>query len=410
LNIYIEGDITPPLPPVLKCCVAGYDIVLEWTPSPSDDVAYYLLYRSETSTGFDFREEGIWVDTSLDSDNGMLPLRVTWNHTGAALPSAPREYYYVIRGVDQRGNIGYTSNIAGKFTLEFKRGYNTFSVPLALFEPITGAEMLENSSFEDTTDTIFLYDTALQSWHGHPKFLPWNIDNFDLVQGEAYMLFINEERMIYTFTGSPGTAIRFIEGVGGGSEAEDTAFRDSLEVTVDTMTNTVELSWEELANADGYAVFKSEARLGEGSLNDIENLDLSLAEEVDQGVKTWSEPLAGMDEAYYMIVALDNSHEDSAQRASTYAVGVKKMSFTQGYSSFSLVLVPKEEKGTGQHAKEMFTWDADTIYYYDRNIGNWEGHPKFLPENINNPSVMVGEGYMIYVVDQNGIEYHFIGL
>jgi hypothetical protein len=93
------------------------DILLYWTPPQTYFTHHYLIYRAEGQTGFDFSY--VWVDTSVDYDNGVMPLRTTWNDTNAASPGAPQEYYYCIRTVSHFGDISVTSNTVGKWTKHF---------------------------------------------------------------------------------------------------------------------------------------------------------------------------------------------------------------------------------------------------------------------------------------------------
>ncbi|UCE37779.1 MAG: hypothetical protein JSW00_00600 [Thermoplasmata archaeon] len=94
------------------------DILLYWTPPKTPFTHHYLIYRTESQTGFNFSD--VWMDTSVDNDNGIIPLRTTWNHTNAASPSAPQEYYYCIRTVSHFGDISVTSNTVGKWTKHFE--------------------------------------------------------------------------------------------------------------------------------------------------------------------------------------------------------------------------------------------------------------------------------------------------
>ncbi|UCG69022.1 MAG: hypothetical protein JSV09_14750 [Thermoplasmata archaeon] len=94
------------------------DILLYWVPPATPFTHHYLIYRSESQTGFDFSD--VWIDTSLDSDSGIIPLRITWNDTNAASPGAPKEYYYCIRTVSHFGDLSMTSNTVGKWTRYFE--------------------------------------------------------------------------------------------------------------------------------------------------------------------------------------------------------------------------------------------------------------------------------------------------
>ena len=393
--IYIEGDTTPPLPPVLRVYLNGINVRLEWEPSESEDIDHYLIYRSTTKMGFNFASDH--VNTATDSDGGILPLRTTWNDANAAAETADPDYYYTIRGVDNRGNIGYTSNIAGKTTLTFEKGYNTFSLPLKPFEDtiITGSEIIGNSVFSDSADTIYRYDTNSQQWIGLAKNMPYAMDDFTLTFGEGYMIYIAEHSAKLLFTGSTGTTIRYIEGVG-----DEESFRNSLSAYA--QGNQVELNWGMESGATGYSIYRGIKRLGENSLNDF---SIQPIYTITGTQTTWTDTNVVGNENYYLVVAMDGTVEG----ASTYSVGVKKATLSEGYSLISLELELKIPTGAGKFASEMFSQNSGTLFYYDNAIGNWRGHPRVLPENINNVEVNTGFAYIVYV-DAEDVSYVYTGV
>jgi hypothetical protein len=392
LEIYIEGDITPPDPPVLRLYVQGNNILLDWDHSPDPDVHHYLIYRSVTKTGFDFSTH--WIDTEADTDITNTPLRTQWNDTGAV--SGSIEYYYTIRGVDGRSNIGSPSNIAGKVTMTFTKGYNTFALPLEPFDVMTASSMLSDSAFADTTDTIYLYDTASQQWSGKPKFMPAEMNDFDLEMGQGYMLNVKENTIQYTFTGAAATSIRYRGGVG-----DVEAFRDSFDVSASG--NSVVLSWDVEPDATGYSIYRAETRMGTGSLTDF---TLPLLVEVDDTTATYTDNTATGNEYYYMVVA----QVDGADSSGTFAVGVRTVSYSQGYKLMSLELEPIiDDPSLSYYVNEIFTEDTSTLYYYDGTNAAWQGHPGFMPENMNNPDVGPGEAYLAYVSDQS-VGYTYTGI
>jgi hypothetical protein len=383
LEIYIEGDITPPLPPVLRTYVNGDDILLEWIPSESsesEDIHHYLIYRSTSKNGFDFST--VWNNTETAYDNGIIPLRTTWNDTGAAGSGSPFEYYYIIKGVDERNNIGYTSNIAGKMTLIFEKGYNAFSLPLEPFEDFIASDMLNFNDFVDDKDTLYRYETDIQEWKGHGKGMPAALDDFSLLMGEGYMIYITENQVRYTFVGAPGTSIRYIEGVG-----EDEEFRKSLTAEIDG--DDVVLSWGTAEGASGYSIYRGITRIRENSLTDY---SLEPMVSVSNQTTTWTDTNATGNEYYYLVVA----QSDGKDQSSTYALGVKTFSPNHGYSSFSFTLDPAPATSLGSFAQEKLSDKRDTIYYYHRNSGDWQGHPKLLPENINTGNVVMGNAYLVF--------------
>ncbi|UCF08046.1 MAG: hypothetical protein JSW28_10470 [Thermoplasmata archaeon] len=389
LDIYIEGDLIPPKPPFLRVYVRGSDILLDWDPSPDPDIDHYLIYMSTTKTGFDLSTH--WVDTSEDIDNQLepVPLRTQWNHTGAVL-GAP-EYYYTIRGVDGRGNIGYTSNIGGKVTMTFDSGYNTFALPLTPFEDISAVDVLSSDVFADPGDTVFRYDAGSQQWMGRPKFLPSDMDDFPLEMGEGYMMYVEEDQVQYTFTGAAATSLRYLGGVGN-----ESTFRESLSVSVSG--STVTLNWQPATETDatGYAVYRGTARTGDGSLSDF-SLE-PIADIQDASTTQYIDNQATGDEYYYMVVAKAHDIEGS----STYSIGVRTYQLKVGYSLISLEMQPDIDDPTLAHyIDDMGTKAANTLYYYDKNSEAWQGHPRFIPDNMNNADVEPGTAYMVYIYDQD---------
>ncbi|UCE73380.1 MAG: hypothetical protein JSV56_10145, partial [Methanomassiliicoccales archaeon] len=275
-----------------------------------------------------------------------------------------------------------TSNIAGKVTMIFEKGYNTFSLPLEPYGNIRASQFLSHNVFTKESDTVYRYDTRFQQWMGHPKFLPSSMDDFTLKMGEGYMLFIAESQVIYTFTGTTGTSVRYMEGVG-----DEPEFRNSLKVGMEG--NQVELSWTSAVGASGYVIYRATARMGIESLTDYE---IEPVAKVTGQVVTWTDSEALGDEYYYMVVAELNGREYSG----TYALGLATNSLNAEYSSFSFALEPRPKQTIASFTRESLFVDSDTIYYYDRNTRDWQGHPRFLPENINTGNVVMGEGYMIF--------------
>jgi hypothetical protein len=397
LLIYMEEDTAPPTPPVLRAYIRGSDIYLEWeylTDKP-DDIAYYKIYESNDINGFTF--DSLLVNTNTGNDGGVMPLRNSWNHTGAAADDP--NHYYVITAVDTKQNEGYTSNIVGKVTLTFTEGYNTFGLPLKPFEDTTASQMLQDDKFTDDRDTIYRYDTDSQNWIGRPKDMPSSMDDFTLNFGEGYMIYIIETEVKYSITGSAGTAIRFMKDVVG----EDQGFRNSLSITHET--GNLQLSWSTVTTASGYNVYMGTNRYGTASLNDFD-LDMVNINEGPVTGTTYTVSMGSETELYFLVVALDAS---GMEGASTYGVGVKKVAYSEGYSLISMELDPKPQAGVGSFANNMFDDESGTLFFYDKEIGNWRGHPKDLPENINNVEINTGKAYIVYV-DAEDVSYVFTGV
>jgi hypothetical protein len=390
IPFYIEGDTQPPLPPVLTARVSGDDIILEWIPSTdpaSQDIHHYLIYKSTDKTGFDFSSP--WVDTSDTLADGRDPidgevifLRTTWNHTDAL--DEGTEFYYAIRAVDGRTNVGYPSNIAGMITLTFYEGYNTFALPLEPFEPLSASEMMEGDGFFEETDTIYRYDADMQRWLAHPKFFPTSITDFDLEFGKGYMIFISEAVVEYSFTGSVATSIRFKPTVG-----EDVEFANSL--TAEVSGSSVVLTWNEDENATGYRIYRATERMGDNSLTNFTTNHIH--ETTDT---SWTDTSAEDDEYYYMVIPLDSL---GFEKSSTYSVGVRRYVLTEGYNLISFELDPKPSRDFAFYTDSWLSADEHALFYYDRVAGTWIGRTRFLPENINNVEVGMGSAYIAYIHD-----------
>jgi hypothetical protein len=257
--------------------------------------------------------------------------------------------------------------------------------------------MLLDDAFTDERDTVYMFDDHLQMWIGHPKFLPASMNNFTIKMGEGYMIYVVENSVDFTFIGSSAVAIRFMDGVG--SEPE---FRDSLNIDIDR--DNIILTWDNDEQATGYKVFRADARMGTGSLTDYETLDYI----ADLGLNDtyYGDSNTTGNEHYYMVVA--ESGEQSA--SSTYSLGVRMYEFGSGYSSFSFELDQEMDLGTvGLFARSSLAADTDTIFYYDRIAGYWQGHPKFLPENINTGNVVTGVAYLIFTNNES-VKFAVVGV
>ena len=143
--------------------------------------------------------------------------------------------------------------------------------------------------------------------------------------------------------------------------------------------------------------------MNEDSLSDYA---LNLTDEVSASETYWTDGELSDDyEYYYMVVAVG----DAGEQSSTYTIGVKSYEFSHGYTLFSMELEPKSDTGIAWYTSEMFSLDTNTLYYYDKANGGWQGHPKFLPENINNVNVDIGTAYIVYIHAED-VSYTFTGI
>jgi hypothetical protein len=208
-RVWINVLPIPPLPPTLYCNLTAdkSNVWLNWTDPPTA-TDHYLIYRSEDKQEFDFSVP--WKDTSLDINpiTGIIdPLNRNWLDSGAALSSAPSQYYYCVRSVEASGNFSTTSNTVGKWTKSFITGVGTFSLPLEPFE------VKEVDWFCDdipNVDYIKWRDPSTQTWVTHYKSDSLGVNDTLVVLEEGYEIMLNAQTY-YTFTGRPGTSIRYLE-------------------------------------------------------------------------------------------------------------------------------------------------------------------------------------------------------
>jgi len=116
--------------------------------------------------------------------------------------------------------------------------------------------------------------------------------------------------------------------------------------------------------------------------------------------------LAEFTEYYYIIRSIDV--RDWAGYSSNI-IGFNTFEFQKGYNSFSLPLEPFNTRSAHWYADDMFPSQmyAGNIYKYDTSQQKWIGHPRELPEGLNDFSLIVGETYMLYT--DKDMRYTFTG-
>jgi hypothetical protein len=158
-EIYYKYYPFYPPPTNLTIDIQGTDLFLNWTPpqnSPSP-VTHYNIYRSATWDGFDFSVP--WVNTSMDSDNGIFPLRTTWNDTSAYLDD--NNYFYIVRAMNNEGWNDTNTNIVGKYVISLEKGWNLISLPLVQKDTNISEVLI---SIDGDYDIVQWYDAEQGIW------------------------------------------------------------------------------------------------------------------------------------------------------------------------------------------------------------------------------------------------------
>ncbi|GEM_PF-5075919 len=173
-NITISTlDITPPQPATWKNITReGENLTLEWTPSPSPDVAQYDIYISTDPNNFDFA-----------NPNATLPATATnWTHTGAF--STSNNLFYLIRATDTSGNTENNTNIIGKTTPTIRRGWNLITNPTTT--PMRAGDIAADMAKNGIHVTVICrwLGTRWQTWISA---MP-DRDNFTIDPAEGYFV------------------------------------------------------------------------------------------------------------------------------------------------------------------------------------------------------------------------------
>jgi Ca-activated chloride channel family protein len=386
-----------PLPPKLKIDMPNTnDILLNWDERLIPGTEKYLIYRASSPTGFDFSSP--WVDTNssltgVDPIDGfVIPLRTTWNHTGAADPSDALEYseqwYYCIRSVNTAGEISRTSRTLGKWTKEFiQAGVSTFSLPLEPIETMTPtADFFVNDM---GANYIKWMDPGTHVWRIHGGIF---VNDTTLEVGKGYEVDFTSPTK-YTFLGMPGSMIRY-NSIGGFDYNTDAK---SLTASVDDISGNVTLNWGQpsgMNNDDFYKVYYSTTRDGFDGAEGTDYLPLPPPYDVI--------PVTGLEQAihagatllfnqiYYMVVS---ENETGAEGTSTYSLGVWTANYLDEYDTIGIPLI--------QGTYETADWFCDQIdnavginFYKDSVVG-WSWHSTRMPSGAFDPTLIMTDGYQI---------------
>ena len=403
-----EVSIPPPGEPILYInkSLDGEDIILYWDPPSTPRIDHYLIYRSTSQTGFDFND--IWVNTSVDIEPGEtdpIPLRTMWNDTNAADPSNltsyEEQYYYVIRAVNELGQISRTSRTVGKWTKTFPEGVSSFSLPL---EPLKTLDTY-NLTKDMNADYIRWMDPGTHVWKQHDFGDSMDINNTNMILGESYEVKFNSLTN-YTFTGLPGAMIIYDNDTGflGFDYAAEAK---NLTVSIEPNGN-VTLTWEEPASmnsGDWYEVYYSNTR--DGLFGTFNVSYFLVSPPVYFGNDTTTHIGASANDPgsrlYYMVVPFNAS---GVRGASTYSIGIWTEEYISEYDTFGIPLKLSNYKTADWYCDNI----PDTVgmNYYIVNEQRWGWHSERMPAGAYDPVIVMTEGYQIST--SSATKFIFIGV
>ncbi|UCF07268.1 MAG: lamin tail domain-containing protein [Thermoplasmata archaeon] len=385
-------------PPTLFIEVDEDNITLNWTQSSKVGLSHYLIYRATSQTGFDFSDP--WVNTSQHDDHGVLPLRTTWNDTGAAMDNAPQEFYYIIRVVSDIGDISSTSRTVGKWTKTFLPGVSSFSMPLEPLSTFTA----DDFTSEAGADYIKFMDSSTHTWIQH-DLGEGNNDNGELKLGEGYEVKFADQTT-YTFTGMPGAMIMFDDdpgflGFNYASEARNLA----IEIQAN---GDVNLTWQEPASMgvdDWYEVYYSNSRDGFFGTFDADYflVDPIINYGVNTTTHTGAQAHVPGTQLYYMVVPFNAL---GIRGAGTYSIGIWTEEYLAEYDTMGIPL------------KLESNWTADWychsipetvgINYFVYSQQRWGWHSTRMPSGAYDTLLVMTGGYQIST--SNTTKFTFIGI
>jgi hypothetical protein len=346
----------------------GLDIGLRWVEVPWPELDHYLIFRSSTQNGFQ--------DLTPAAAYDVVPAGTTdWvdpESGGAA--SHDGEYYYLIRAANaNESDISETSNTAGAWTHTFPTGFNTFSIPLEYFPWV-------DYDGPTRTDTMEEYRAGLGADHieymeaEHWLRVPGNGNPIRTVEvGDGCLIELGSERR-FTFTGLPGTMIRYDELLYSGFD--HTGDAKGLELSI--LGNNIRITWQQPVGADSYDIYYSNSRVGFfGQLGlDFWSLYSSYVPPATpqvtvEHINALFEPY---DEFYYMILPLNGS---LGPGSGSFSSGIWIGRFLQGYQAISLPLKPFSN---GDYAYFDVSYYADSILntlvilWYKQSESRWVPH------------------------------------
>lgn len=164
-DIEVTVDNGPPAPPTgLAVALAGADVDAHWNPNAEADLLGYLLYR-----------DGRLVNAADDAGGGDLRPFALVDTRYLDLRIADGQHSYVVRAIDQAGNVSGPSDPASLPPIDSGPPHLTFTQPQdgAPFE--TSIVALAISADRDITDVRFAYRRVGDSaWTalGEPFALP----------------------------------------------------------------------------------------------------------------------------------------------------------------------------------------------------------------------------------------------
>lgn len=376
-TLYALGITLPPPSNLTTTVSDDTHVRLDWETPNAQALDHYLIFKSPSRKGFDFSTPV--YNTSADP----YPLRTNWTDMNVATFNG--EISYVVRAVNEYGDVSITSNTASKWTTTFAAGMTAFSFPLEPFDSVNVSWFVDNIP----NVTYIRWMDSPGHWITHQKGMGVGINDVPVEMGVGYELSLSSQTR-FTFCGYPGAMIWFREGLG-----DSVDFRTSLTATKDG--ENVVLSWSSVVEAAEYRVYRSARRVGLHSypLLPIATLPSSKTTTTDIGV------LSTEGEHYYLVMPVN---VNGLLGSSTYSVGVVTVEYHSGSNTFGLPLMADDVRSLDWYCDEI----PNVVGMSDLISGEWKYHSKAMPEEVYDVEVQQAEGYQISI-DDGPTGFTFIG-
>jgi hypothetical protein len=150
-------------PTNLIAIIVGNDIEITWNASTSPGVDHYNIYRSTNLFNFNYSTPFAQSTTTNWTDNG-------------AVADTSTNYFYVVRTVNNRGNIDSNTDKAGKFVRYLSEGKQLVSIPFVQFNTNL-TEVLK--TIDGSYDHVQWYDplSTEDSWMSYSSFKPQGLND-----------------------------------------------------------------------------------------------------------------------------------------------------------------------------------------------------------------------------------------
>jgi hypothetical protein len=399
--------IPKPKPPILSIEVVGeFDYLigsgdstrLTWIKPDSPNLAYYLIYRSTQQNNFDFRTP--WIRTDVSYDNGILPLRTTWNDTSSNKPGDAnyhQQMYYIIRAVNAEGVVSGTSRTVGKWTKEFPQGISTFSIPLKSIQTKNvGWYVLDmNADYIKWMNKNLNWQRYVPNKEGAPS--P------DVSLGEGYEIKFSNATT-YTFSGLPSAMIRYDSYFGFDAQSANGEAR-SLDAKVDSCAS-VNLTWmqpQNMSRENRFYVLRSERPDGFWG---VLNVNFELIANLPYNITNMQDFGSALEDTnyYYMIVPVNTSTGEWG--GASYSIGVWTKGFNSGYDTIGLPLKLKSIFSVDWYCDNIK--DTLGINYHLFSEQRWVWHKRIMPGGVYDTDIVMANGYQISTL--NATRFSFVGI